>query len=122
MGRVPPKPPQAKRRSRMGEQLFIASVIVCATVAGMLAMAVGLAGEKYLKGKAMDRTNYLAEPIIGHEQNHWQVVEQSPTGMDIPRCETSCAEWAWKIAALLNNERKAGEQVLRYDDTLMEEP
>jgi hypothetical protein len=44
---------------------------------------------------------YEAEPILGHEQNHWQVVEQT-CGMDVPRCETVSRVWAEKIAGLLN--------------------
>lgn len=47
---------------------------------------------------------FIVEPIIGHEQRHWQVIETSPSGVDIPRCETLNAEWAWRIAALLNDD------------------
>lgn len=47
---------------------------------------------------------FLAEPIYGHEQHHWQVVEVSPVGMDMPYCETVNKEKARHIADLLNDD------------------
>jgi hypothetical protein len=53
---------------------------------------------------------FTAEPILGHEQGHWQVIYETG-GQDLPWCETASADKAWMTAAALNRYEQGGAMV-----------
>lgn len=61
--------------------------------------------------------DFTAEPIAGHERNHWQVVRHGQFA-DEPWCETVGAEKAWITAAALNRYQQA--TTILEDDGLAE--